>query len=59
VTHPTQLEGESGNDGKQSSGGESNQAQALAPEMEPEMTSTPHASETPFHIPVHRERLAQ
>jgi transposase InsO family protein len=59
VTHPTQLEGESGNDGKQSSGGESNQAQALAPETEPEITSTPHASETPSRIPVRRERSAR
>jgi hypothetical protein len=39
VTHPMQLEGESGNDGKHSSGGESNQAQVLAPELELEMTS--------------------
>jgi hypothetical protein len=44
VTHPMQLEGESGNGGKQSLGGESNQAQA--PETETETATTPHASET-------------
>jgi hypothetical protein len=55
VTHPMQLEGESGNGGKQSSGGESNQAQVQALETGMEMATAPHASETPSRIPVHQE----
>jgi hypothetical protein len=51
VTHPTWLEGESGNSGKQSSGGESIQAQVQAPEME--TATAPHTSETPSCIPIH------
>jgi hypothetical protein len=57
VTHPMQLEGESGNSGKHSSGEESNQAQVQAPEME--MATAPHASETPSRIPVHQEKSAR
>jgi hypothetical protein len=56
VTHSMQLEGESGNSGKQSSGGNSNQAQVQAPETG--MATTPHASETPSCIPIHQEKLA-
>jgi Reverse transcriptase (RNA-dependent DNA polymerase) len=56
VTHPMQLEGESGKGVKQSSGGESNQAQVQAPETE--MATAPHASETPSHIPICWEKSA-
>jgi hypothetical protein len=58
VTHPMWLEGESGNGGKQSLGGESNQAQAQALEMETEMAMAPHASETPSCRPICQEKLA-
>jgi hypothetical protein len=44
------------NGGKQSLDGESNQAQAQAPEME--MATAPHASETPSCIPIHWEKSA-
>jgi hypothetical protein len=58
VTHLTWLEGESRNGSKQSSGGESNQAQVQALETEMEMATAPHISETPSHIPNHWEKSA-